>query len=180
MLDFGRPDVRLDDLEDLCDRAEAANRDTVQLVVPYVPTGERVRLLGTLGPYCEEIACVTDRGTVAWWKVAKVRDIVKRARAALGQGRTAPRAVSQRARCKACDAAILWVKTPTRNMPCDPKLVSFWAIEGGSERFVTPQGAVLAGSARQPGLFSPEPQQGYVPHWATCTDPDRFRGRKKP
>jgi hypothetical protein len=179
MLDFGRPDVKLEDLEDLCDRAEAGNRDTVQLVVPYVPTGERVRLLGTLGPYCEEIACVTDRGTVAWWSVAKVRDLVARARAALGQPRTAPRAVGLHARCKACDAPICWVKTPARNMPCDPKLVSFWAVEGGRERFVTPEGVVMAGSARQPDLFSPAPQQGYVPHWSTCTDPERFRGKRK-
>ena len=54
-------------------------------------------------------------------------------------------------RCKACGAELKWIKTKTsKAMPCDPKRVTV----------VTEQGEVL---------------NGYVPHWATCPEADRFR-----
>jgi hypothetical protein len=178
---FASASVKLDDLERLCDDADAAGRDTIQLVVPAIPTGERIRLLGTLGPLCEEIACVTDKGTVAWWKVAKIRALVARARKSLGEAPSpdGARASSASARCKGCDAAIVWVKTPGgRNMACNPEIIDFWKVDGGHERIVTEQGAVLAGSSRQPGLFSPVPLRGRIPHWSACPDAANFRGRK--
>ena len=46
---------------------------SIPFVVPQLATGERVRLCGKSGPYCEIIAnSVEGRGTVAYWDARKV------------------------------------------------------------------------------------------------------------
>lgn len=65
------------ELWELC--ADHASRGLdVQLVVPQTPRGRRVRLFGRAGPLSREVACVTERGTVAWWDPAKVRAWLER------------------------------------------------------------------------------------------------------
>lgn len=66
--------MTLEELVNECERVRYAGRELVQFVVPC-KTGRhaRVRLFGKMGgPLSEEIACVTERGTVAWWSVNKV------------------------------------------------------------------------------------------------------------
>ena len=65
--------MKIDELRAAC--ALALGRDQqVQLVVPCTSGRHtRVRLFGRRGgPLSEEIACVTERGTVAWWDPTKV------------------------------------------------------------------------------------------------------------
>ena len=87
---------------------------------------------------------------------------------------------ADRSRCRSCGAPIVWLRTPTGSaMPCNPELVDFWHTAQGEERFVTEDGRTLAGSRSQPGLFSPDPRKGYIPHWATCPHADKHRkGRR--
>ena len=44
---------------------------------------------------------------------------------------------------------------------------------GGPETFITPVGKT------ERGKRSPEGQQGYIPHWVTCPQADRFRRKEK-
>lgn len=71
--------------------------------------------------------------------------------------------------CRGCGRQILWTRMKTgKSMPCDPEVIRFSI--GGSEAFVTPRGDVLMGSRNQDGGYI-----GYVSHFATCRDADRFR-----
>lgn len=76
--------MTVDELERACDNAEANGLERVQLLVPHQTRGRRVRLFGKDGPLSEEIALTDERGTLAWWKVSKIRPIIRRCRAALG------------------------------------------------------------------------------------------------
>lgn len=82
--------------------------------------------------------------------------------------------------CKACMAAIIWIKTPAgKSIPCDA--TPRYYIEKprvGSKKIVTWNGQVLSCE------YTEDPVKatgvGYVPHWATCPYADRFKtgGRK--
>jgi hypothetical protein len=84
------------------------------------------------------------------------------------------------AACKACMAAIVWIKTPAgKSIPCNETPVYY--IEkpkSGKKRIVTQNGEVLSCE------YTEDPSKatgvGYVPHWATCPYADRFKtgGRK--
>ncbi len=68
-------------------------------------------------------------------------------------------------KCAACGAAITFVKTINgQNMPVDAKKIKVFF------------------EMSTPGVGIPFDHYGqieaYMPHWATCSDPDRFRRKK--
>ena len=72
--------------------------------------------------------------------------------------------------CRACGARILWLKTTKgKNIPCDPGVIRFHAA-GGPETFVTVDGKVERGQRQKDGAA-----WGYISHFATCPQADRFR-----
>jgi len=56
--------------------------------------------------------------------------------------------------CRSCKKQIVWIRTAKNNkiMPCNPDLVTVTTAKGETVR-------------------------GYVSHYATCSDADRFRGK---
>ena len=77
--------------------------------------------------------------------------------------------------CKACMAAIVWIKTPAgKSIPCNA--TPRYYIEKprvGSKKIVTQNGQVLSCE------YTEDPAKatgvGYVPHWATCPYSGQFR-----
>ena len=64
-------------------------------------------------------------------------------------------------RCKTCDAAIIWVKTPAgKTMPLDAKTTTWWLIDGGG-----------AGEA----VTTAKPVAVRQSHFATCPQADQHR-----
>ncbi len=57
--------------------------------------------------------------------------------------------------CEGCKKPIIWIKTVKgKSMPCDPELVTV----------ISRIGMIY---------------KGFVPHWVTCKDADKFRPRKR-
>ena len=80
-------------------------------------------------------------------------------------------------KCKGCGAEIIWIMSPSgKVIPCDPEQVKYWQKPKAKGKIVTPNGEVLSCE------FDGDPQAaagiGFVPHWATCTEPERFRRKK--
>lgn len=77
-------------------------------------------------------------------------------------------------KCKACGASIEFISTPTgKKLPVDAFPVNY--IPGkGHGKFVDKDGIVHSGTqvgdSCEYGYFI-----GHVPHWATCTQADKFR-----
>lgn len=79
--------------------------------------------------------------------------------------------------CRGCGRPILWIRTAAgRSMPCDPELVTYWQRAGGREKIVTPNGEVL--SAELAGAPDRATGLGYISHFATCPERDRFKRRQ--
>ena len=80
-------------------------------------------------------------------------------------------------KCRACGAEIIFIPTlSTKSIPCNAQEVLYKAVKGGKERIVLPNGQVVSGvlvddANEATGI-------GYVSHFATCTDPHRFRKGK--
>lgn len=49
---------------------------------------------------------------------------------------------------------------------------------GGTDRFVTDEGAVVLGRVARPEEESPALPVGFVPHWKTCPNAGDFRRRR--
>ncbi len=80
--------------------------------------------------------------------------------------------------CKACGELIVWIKTVAgKAMPCNPSPTYYWEKEKGSERIVLPNGEVL--SCELMGDIKESTGLGYIPHWATCSNSDKFRKKGK-
>ncbi len=80
--------------------------------------------------------------------------------------------------CKSCGAEIIWIYTfGNKKMPCNAQRVYYKEQDKGKKRIVTPGGMVLACE------YTDNPNEatgvGYVPHWATCNNPDSFRSSRK-
>ena len=80
--------------------------------------------------------------------------------------------------CRACGAEIGFIKTVAgKTIPVNPEEVAYEQKAGGSLKIVTPNGEVL--SAERPA----DPQKatgiGYISHFATCPEADKFRKRRK-
>lgn len=80
--------------------------------------------------------------------------------------------------CRACGAEIGFIKTVAgKTIPVNPEEVAYEQKAGGSLKIVTPNGEVL--SAERPA----DPQKatgiGYISHFATCPEADKFRKQRK-
>lgn len=78
--------------------------------------------------------------------------------------------------CRECGCRILWIKTKAgKNMPCDPIMLNYRKENGGKEKIVTQDGEVVSGIT---GVSTEEADGiGYISHFATCSQPKRFRKR---
>ena len=75
--------------------------------------------------------------------------------------------------CKACGAEIVWIKTVGgKNMPCDAGAERYRLDHKGTATFITERGEVLRGTLDEDGNVV-----GYVSHFQTCPQADRFRKR---
>lgn len=79
--------------------------------------------------------------------------------------------MAKMATCKGCGKKILWIC----KMPCDPEQIIYRQDPKGDLRVVTPNGEVLR------AVLSDNPATatgiGYISHFATCPQADRFRRR---
>lgn len=81
------------------------------------------------------------------------------------------------AKCKGCGQEIIWIMSPAgKVIPCDPEPVIYWQKPKAKGKVVTKNGMVI--SCDFEGDMAKSTGIGYVPHWATCTEPERFRRRK--
>lgn len=81
-------------------------------------------------------------------------------------------------RCKSCGAEIVFIGTGGGNsIPCNAKTLPYWQAKDGKHRIVTPNGEVL--SADLEGIPGAETGLGYVTHFATCPDAEKFRKKGK-
>lgn len=75
------------------------------------------------------------------------------------------------ATCKGCGKPIVWIG----KIPCDPEQIIYRQEKKGNLRVVTPNGEVLS------AVLSDDPSTatgiGYISHFATCPQADRFRRR---
>lgn len=80
--------------------------------------------------------------------------------------------------CKGCGASIVWIGTTGgKSMPCDSEAVYYKMNASGKDKIITKNGVVITCDiVADPNIAT---GIGYVPHWSTCTVPDRFRKSKK-
>ena len=77
-------------------------------------------------------------------------------------------------KCRGCGAPIVFVKSVAgKSMPCDVGLKPFWKKPRGSGRVVTIDGEVV--SCEFDGPRSTVSGFGYVSHFSTCPNADKFR-----
>ena len=82
-------------------------------------------------------------------------------------------------KCKGCGAEIIWIKTKDdKSMPCDPEQLPFRGHTGAKGKYVVIEnglGRVVSGELEyEPRLAI---GMGYVPHWATCPEFKKFKGK---
>ena len=88
------------------------------------------------------------------------------------------------ANCRGCGKLIVWTKMKSgKAMPCDPEIIPFVSGadgEHGIETFITPDGETKRGyrhgSIQQAGKTENQ-LIGYVPHWATCPQMNKFKSK---
>ena len=77
-------------------------------------------------------------------------------------------------RCKGCGREIVFVRSNSgKSIPCDPKMIRYKAKKTGHLRVVTPSGDVVSAVPSDSILTADD--YGYVSHFATCPQADRFR-----
>lgn len=80
--------------------------------------------------------------------------------------------------CRACGAEIGFIKTVAgKTIPVNPEEVTYEQKAGGSLKIVTPNGEVL--SAERPADLQKATGIGYISHFATCPQADKFRKPRK-
>lgn len=89
-------------------------------------------------------------------------------------------ATDTRAKCRACDAPIIWAVTERgKAMPLDAdpdpagNVIMTGANKVGSNGHAGPEIKVLGNTA---DMFGGEPEVRYMPHHATCPEVEQFRG----
>lgn len=76
--------------------------------------------------------------------------------------------------CKSCGRPLRFIKTRTgKSMPCDWEPVRFVPDLNGENVYVQEDGTVLRGALPLPQ--DSDVETGYVSHFATCPEADRFR-----
>lgn len=77
------------------------------------------------------------------------------------------------AKCKACGARIMWIPTEKGGMmPCDPKPIPYKEDQAGNLTLITSEGKVIKAKAD-----ATSESKGFVSHFATCPEADKFRKR---
>ena len=74
--------------------------------------------------------------------------------------------------CRSCGAPIIWVRMKSgKSMPCDPEPIYY--RPGGSVKLVSSGGEVVSCTP----VDNPAESDlwGYMPHWSTCNNPNKFR-----
>lgn len=86
--------------------------------------------------------------------------------------RTAGREIM--ANCRSCHAEIIYIRTMNGKMtPVNAEPVRFTFRLGGKDKIVTGNGEILTGEIRDDGE-----EVGYVSHFSTCPDADKWRKRR--
>lgn len=81
-------------------------------------------------------------------------------------------------KCKSCGAPIIFISTlKNKKMPCDAEAVHFVADITSRDSYITTSGIPVRGKIVTPD--TPHAIDGYVPHWATCNNPDKFREKEQ-
>lgn len=79
--------------------------------------------------------------------------------------------------CKACGAPLVWIETPKGSyIPCDEGLVEYQADRNGHDVLIGQNGETIRCRIHFEGTPTGTAR---TPHWATCTNPDKFRKRGK-
>jgi hypothetical protein len=78
--------------------------------------------------------------------------------------------------CKSCKAPIKWIKTAdNKSMPVDPKQICIMPGGSRSIMIVSEDGAAYYGDLCLKG--TPGSKEGYISHFATCSNASQFRNR---
>lgn len=78
------------------------------------------------------------------------------------------------ATCRGCGASIVWIRTPgSKNMPCNPTVVTYWEKPGVEGKIVTRNGEVI--SCEFSGDLEKATGIGYISHFSTCPAASRFK-----
>lgn len=80
--------------------------------------------------------------------------------------------------CRACGAEIMFIKSVAgKTIPVNAEQIAYQQKAGGSLKVVTPNGEVISGE------LAGDPQKatgiGYISHFATCPEADKFRKPRK-
>lgn len=79
------------------------------------------------------------------------------------------------AKCKACGAEIIWIKTARgKAMPIDEKPIPYY--KGNNDRIITPDRKIVR--CDLDGKTEDFIGFGYISHFATCPAAERFRRKK--
>lgn len=84
--------------------------------------------------------------------------------------------------CRACGAEIGFIKTVAgKTVPVDAKSIYFMPDPLATESFVMMDGTVKRGRhlTEDTAPLNGEPEIGYISHFATCPEADRFRKARK-
>lgn len=74
-------------------------------------------------------------------------------------------------KCRSCGATIIWLTLESgKDHPCDPELVCADELEPGF-KLITEGGEILT-------EMGDESISGYVSHFSTCPDADKWRKKK--
>ena len=80
--------------------------------------------------------------------------------------------------CRGCGKEIRWIKTKAgKTAPVNAEPVHFLPDPEGGDLFITPDGDTVRGW--KIATESNAAHDGYISHFATCTNPDYFRKSRK-
>jgi len=86
--------------------------------------------------------------------------------------------MNKTANCRACGAEIMFIKTRNgKTMPVDAQSMWFVPDLSGKCLYVLPDGTTMHGVPGKPD--DPDRHIGYISHFATCPEADRFRKARK-
>lgn len=85
--------------------------------------------------------------------------------------------------CRACGAEIGFIKTKNgKTIPVNPEQIQILKMSSADGVYVTPDGEVVHGKPCSECTNAGKTEQwdvGYISHFATCPEADKFRKRRK-
>ena len=80
-------------------------------------------------------------------------------------------------RCRVCGKRIAFVETSRgKRMPVDRYPVKFVPDVNGKNKYVLDDGTVISGAV--PSREDKDIHTGWISHFASCSDPEKFRGMR--